>query len=455
MTSDFPQAVAAAIDIGSNSIKMTIGRANGKGGIDQLDWASEVVRLGHGLDRTGLLDDDRIEIAIETLTRFAAQARERGATRIVAVATEATRAAANGATFLDRVREETGIDVRVVDGQAEAALTFRGLVADADLTGSVLVADIGGGSTELIAACDAVMLVARSLPLGSGRLTDRFIVADPPLPGELVACETAAAASIQAAQPFALPSSTAVRLIVVGGTGEYMARLVPDGQHIDLAAVRLVIARLATLSAAELADEIDIPEARARVLPAGVAIVAAIASRLDPDRIEISRSGIRAGLLIEAIYGGVSNEEESKTQGGPPKKRSRKDGKLGGGSPGIVGTEFSGHDDRTHCRALADRLDGDPDSPRWHGYRGRTRRASRVTPVTSRDGRGRTGISRKVVQGAASDRKGDYRRIRRGPRSGRIAGGAPGGPKRRATGRASGNRPADRSRRTRARGSSR
>ena len=126
MTPDSQQKIAAAIDIGSNSIKMTIGRANPEGGVDQLDWASEVVRLGHGLDRTGLLDEERIEAAIETLNRFAAQARERGATRIVAVATEATRAAANGAMFLDRVRDQTGIEVRIVDGQAEAALTFRG-----------------------------------------------------------------------------------------------------------------------------------------------------------------------------------------------------------------------------------------------------------------------------------------------------------------------------------------
>jgi exopolyphosphatase/pppGpp-phosphohydrolase len=340
MTSDSPQAVAAAIDIGSNSIKMTIGRANGEGGIDQVDWASEVVRLGYGLDRTGRLDDERIELAIGTLSRFAAQARERGATRIVAVATEATRAAANGATFLDRVREETGIDVRVVDGQAEAALTFRGLVADADLSGSVLVADIGGGSTELITARDGVMLAARSLPLGSGRLTDRFIVADPPCLDELAACETAAATSIQATQPFGLPFSTAIRLIVVGGTGEFMARLVPNDQHIDLAAVRLVMAKLATLSAAELADEIDIPEARARVLPAGVAIVAAIASRLDPERIEISRSGIRAGLLLEAIYGGVTVEEESKTKGGPAKKRPLKDGNLATDQQESTGVNF-------------------------------------------------------------------------------------------------------------------
>jgi exopolyphosphatase/pppGpp-phosphohydrolase len=302
MTAESPREIAAAIDIGSNSIKMTIGCAHGAGGIDQLDWASAVVRLGQGLDRTGLLDEERIDSAIETLTRFAAQARERGVGRIVAVATEATRAAANGARFLDRVREETGIEVRVVDGQAEAALMFRGVLADADLTGSVVVADIGGGSTELISACDGTMQMVRSLPLGSGRLTERFVIADPPQADEIAACEREASAVMQTLPPLGLPFGVADRLIVVGGTGEYMARLMSEDNNIDLDAVRIVLAKLLTLSAAELADEIEIPEARARVLPEGVAIVASIASCLHPDRIEISRGGIRTGLLLEALY---------------------------------------------------------------------------------------------------------------------------------------------------------
>src|SRR4051812_26842366 len=101
MMAESRRAVAAAIDIGSNSIKMTIGSANDEGGIEQLDWASEVVRLGQDLDRTGVLDEERIESAIATLGRFATQARERGAERIIAVATEATRAATNGKIFLD------------------------------------------------------------------------------------------------------------------------------------------------------------------------------------------------------------------------------------------------------------------------------------------------------------------------------------------------------------------
>jgi hypothetical protein len=307
MTAESPQEIAAAIDIGSNSIKMTIGCADGEGGIEQLAWASEVVRLGQGLDQTGRLDEDRIDSAIETLKRLADQARERGAGRIVAVATEATRAAANGALFLDRVRMETGIDVRVIDGQEEAALTFRGVLAGSDLTGSVVVADIGGGSTEIISAHDAVVQMARSLPLGSGRLTDRFVAADPPQPDEIAACESEAGLVVQTLPPLGQVD----RLIVVGGTGEYMARLMAEDQQIDLQAVRIVISKLLTLSAAELADEIEIPEARARVLPAGVAIVSSIASSLHPDRIEISPSGIRTGLLLEVLSDEVATAEDA------------------------------------------------------------------------------------------------------------------------------------------------
>jgi hypothetical protein len=190
----------------------------------------------------------------------------------------------------------------------------------------VLVADIGGGSTELIAARDGVMQAAQSLALGSGRLTDRFIVADPPRPDELAACEKEADAAIESAKPFSLPPDAAIRLIVVGGTGEFMARLIADPQHITLEAVRVVLAKLATLSVAELADEIDIPEARARVLPAGVAIVAAIASRFNSERIEVSRSGIRAGLLLDALYGeGITPDHGSKSNADSADRRSPND----------------------------------------------------------------------------------------------------------------------------------
>jgi exopolyphosphatase/pppGpp-phosphohydrolase len=302
MTSTQQPPIAAAIDIGSNSIKMTVGRQLPGDGFEQIDWASEVVRLGQGIDENGRLSDDRIEAAMKTLDRFAEHARGLGARELVAVATEATRVAENGLAFLDRVRRETGIDVRIVDGQEEAALTFRGLTTTADVSGNVVVADIGGGSTELIVAADGAMVSSLSIPLGSGRLTERQIRSDPPTLEELANSEREAEAAIEsAAKAISLPVGDGVRLIVVGGTGEFMARLVPDEAAIDRDVARAVIGKMAVLTAAELADAIEAPEARARVLPAGVTIVAAIANRVSAERIEIARSGIRAGLLLQAF----------------------------------------------------------------------------------------------------------------------------------------------------------
>jgi exopolyphosphatase/guanosine-5'-triphosphate,3'-diphosphate pyrophosphatase len=311
------RSVIAAIDIGSNSIKMTVARGRPGGGLDEVAWRSETVRLGAGLDQTGRLAADRIEAALATLGRFATEARSHGASRVLAVATEATRAAANGEVFLDRVRRETGIDARLIDGDEEADLTFRGLAATVDLAGEVVVADIGGASTEIIAAGDGAIRSARSLTLGSGRLTDRFVTADPPTRGELSACRGAAAEIFVAGAPTATsPAGAAVRLIVVGGTGEYLGRLVPDELAINPDDVETVLRRLEQVSAAALAAELSIAEARARVLPAGVAIVAALADQLRPNRIVVARSGIRTGLLLAAFA--EENAKESQMNGWAP-----------------------------------------------------------------------------------------------------------------------------------------
>ena len=281
---------------------MTVGRPDGHGGIEHLDWASEVVRLGEGVAATGRLDERRIVAALETLQRLVLQAEKLGAQRIVAVATEATRAAANGEDFLRRVREEIGVDVRIIDGDEEAALTFRGLAAELDLSGSLLIADIGGGSTELIAVSDGDMGQARSLELGSGRLTEQFVRADPPTDAELAACESEASRVIRdATGAMAALGNSMSRLILVGGTGEYLVRLLPDERPVSSPSVREVLAGLTITSAAELAARIEIPEARARVLPAGVAIIAAIAEQMKPLVIEIAHSGVRAGLLLETF----------------------------------------------------------------------------------------------------------------------------------------------------------
>ena len=319
---DAASRIAAAIDIGSNSIKMSLGRMDTDGKLEEFGQIVDVVRLGQGVDRTGELDQERVEAAIATLRRFADEARAAGATEIVGVATEATRAARNGEDFLERVRRETGISVRVINGDEEAALTFQGLATDTDLGGHIVVADIGGGSTEFVVANDGVVLGSRSTPLGSGRLTERFVTTDPPTPEALAQAQAEADGVIERlARSLKLPRGESVRLIVVGGTGEYLARMTAQERVLDRRAVQNVLGKMAVLNAAELAEIIEAPEARARVLPAGVAIVAAIAARVLATRIETARSGIRSGLLLETLGKPTAAEKPKKSRPARDRKK--------------------------------------------------------------------------------------------------------------------------------------
>ena len=307
--SDRRPRTLAAIDIGSNSIKLTVARRS-QGGLDEFHWDSETVRLGEGIETTGKLSDARMGAAHETLARLAGTARELGAERVLAVGTEALRVAANGPEFLAEVVTGTGIEAAIIDGDREAALTFAGLAATMDLAGDLVVADIGGASTEVIVAYDGAIRVARSLPIGSGRLTDRLVASDPPTEADLERCRAAMRAIVSGdAELAGLPAGAMVRLTLVGGTGEYLGKLVAAEHGVTTAEVDRVLDRLTMIPAAELARELLVAEARARVLPAGVAIAAALADIVQPGAIEVARSGIRTGLLLEAFGAAMVDQE--------------------------------------------------------------------------------------------------------------------------------------------------
>jgi exopolyphosphatase/guanosine-5'-triphosphate,3'-diphosphate pyrophosphatase len=296
-----PGAIAA-FDLGSNSIKMSVARRAEERDVDEFMSRSETVRLGQDLESTGKLAADRIDAALDTLGRFADEARAAGATRLIGVATEATRVADNGAQFLDKVRKQTGIEIHTISGSDEAELTFRGLDGVVNLDGDVAVADIGGGSTELILAHEKSIQWSMSYSFGSGRLTDRFVKQDPPTSDEIAACRTEARRQIASAP---ISDVTGGRLIIVGGTGEYLDRLLPGDMLREIAALEHALRKLQSISSGPLASELSIPEARARVLPAGVAIAAGVADEMQPERFESAQSGIRRGLLLSAFAGDI------------------------------------------------------------------------------------------------------------------------------------------------------
>lgn len=296
-----PGSIIAVFDIGSNSVKMSVGRCGEDGSSREFAWRSATTRLSAGVDRTGRLADERMNATLEALEEMSMQALALGATRLIAVATEATRIASNGSAFLRQIQETTGITVETIDGTREVELTFLGLSRSIDRAGTMVVADIGGGSSEVIVAIEGTMVSGTSLPIGSGRLTDEFITEDPPT---MLAIQQIRAAVRERLTAANLPNE-ADRLVVVGGTGEFLGRLLPRDFPVPVSMAEDALETSAKLTAIELARRIDINVDRARVLPAGIATALAIADLCMPNLIIGAPSGIRAGLLQLACCGDI------------------------------------------------------------------------------------------------------------------------------------------------------
>jgi len=166
----------AAIDIGSNSVLLTVVADDG----GLLHDEARVVGLGRGLGDRGLFQPDRMKAAQAALADYVATARELGVEpwSVSAVATSAARRAMNAETFFARLQRKLGLRVKIISGDEEARLTWLGSQRDLVLPeGPRLVVDLGGGSTELVLGADEVA-ERRSLEMGSVRLTEAFFTAD-------------------------------------------------------------------------------------------------------------------------------------------------------------------------------------------------------------------------------------------------------------------------------------
>jgi exopolyphosphatase/guanosine-5'-triphosphate,3'-diphosphate pyrophosphatase len=178
----------AAIDCGTNSIRLLVADLPPDGGpLHEMTRRMEIVRLGQGVDRTGLLAAEAIERTRVALGAYATEIRDLGAERIRMVATSASRDAGNAADFTAMVRATLGQDPDVATGDEEARLSFAGAVLGLP-EARYLVVDIGGGSTEFVVGSSTVDK-ALSVDIGCVRLTERHLHDDPPTPGQITAAE--------------------------------------------------------------------------------------------------------------------------------------------------------------------------------------------------------------------------------------------------------------------------
>src|SRR5690242_3731017 len=164
-------ARVAAIDIGTNSTRLLVADVADGRLEREVERLLEITRLGDRVDADGHLNDASMERVHATLDRYTARARELGAARPLAVATSAVRDAANGTDFAGAVERRHGVDVRVLSGDQEARMTFRGVTSARAAQPGTLVCDIGGGSTELVLGDADGVRKAVSLELGCVRMS--------------------------------------------------------------------------------------------------------------------------------------------------------------------------------------------------------------------------------------------------------------------------------------------
>ena len=172
---------AAAIDVGSNTLRMLIGDIHERG-IARVSFTRAITRLAQGMTNSGMLGEKNMRESLLVLKGFSQSLAHYGTTRVIAVGTSALRETKNGQDFADTVFRETGIRIEIISGIQEAELTLRGMTLGMETEGDSLLMDIGGGSTEwiLLQGGSAQLTLYGSLPLGVVTLCERFVSGDPP-----------------------------------------------------------------------------------------------------------------------------------------------------------------------------------------------------------------------------------------------------------------------------------
>jgi exopolyphosphatase/guanosine-5'-triphosphate,3'-diphosphate pyrophosphatase len=310
----------AALDLGTNNCRLLVARPTSDS-FRVIDAFSRIIRLGEGVSLSGVLSEAAIERALAALAVCRDKMINRGVTRARLIATEACRAAANGAEFLRRVRERVGIELEVVDRETEAELAATGCtpLIDPRVSG-VLLFDIGGGSSELVRLGRPVaaaggpplptILAWSSLPVGVVTLAERHggVAVDRALFETMVAevavhVERFAAEHGEPESDMHMLGTSGTVTTICGvhlGLRRYDRRQV-DGCWMNDGEVTAVLEQLLAMSYEDRVANACIGRERADLVLAGCAILEAIRRTFPCARLRIADRGLREGMLVQMM----------------------------------------------------------------------------------------------------------------------------------------------------------
>jgi exopolyphosphatase/guanosine-5'-triphosphate,3'-diphosphate pyrophosphatase len=300
-----PQVVAA-IDAGTNSVHLLVAVVSRRR-LRTIADDRVFVALGPAIER-GHLGPAR-EVLVAALARFANVARDLTAQRIAILGTEPLRRVADADEVAAEVLRTTGIRFDIISHEEEGLLTLLGVTLGAPLDRTVLVADIGGGSSELVVAGPDAPPVTVGLRLGSARLIERYSTHDPPTWAEIAAMRAAAGGSLAHA-----PSATPDELVVVGGAATNLLRVLASAAEdrcLDARRIHRAVGRLLAEPAAVAAQRYGIHPARAHTLPAGAAVLMALLDHFGVSHLAVSSASLREGVAIALARSGTPGWREA------------------------------------------------------------------------------------------------------------------------------------------------
>jgi exopolyphosphatase/guanosine-5'-triphosphate,3'-diphosphate pyrophosphatase len=296
--------IVGAVDIGTNTVRLLIAEVLG-GAVRYRDSRVVVTGLGTGLEATGRLGGSQMQRSLDVLATFRLMCEQAGVQRMAAVATSATRDASNSRLFLEGAAGALGMMPRVISGDEEAVLSFRGVTSGLDPVRPVLVIDPGGGSTEFVLG-DAEPAYATSVDVGSVRLAERA------LPDRPASAEQVAAASAEAARELGVVDLPSPPASVVGVGGTYTAlgamalellrydRARVHGSVLTQAGLDELVDGLGKLSIAETEAIPSLDPARAPAMLGGAIVAAEALRHSGVGSLTVSESGLLHGLALTA-----------------------------------------------------------------------------------------------------------------------------------------------------------
>jgi exopolyphosphatase/guanosine-5'-triphosphate,3'-diphosphate pyrophosphatase len=297
----------AVVDLGTNSTRLLVADVE-DGAAKELERRTNVTRLGEGVDASGRLSDAAVARVFDALAEYREVIDRIGAERVIGVATSAVRDAENGADFQRELSERFGIDARVIPGEEEALLTFRGATARRERGVETLVIDIGGGSTEFVVGVPSEPPGFHvSAKLGSVRHTERHLHSDPPTEDELDALRADARRIVADDVPAEVRARVGAGIAVAGTATSLAAidlELDPydpervDGHVLALDATERILARLAALPVAERREVTGLHPDRAPTIVAGAGILVESVRAFDLAAIDVSEADLLHGAAL-------------------------------------------------------------------------------------------------------------------------------------------------------------